>query len=37
MTGKRLKWIKWAVLVFWVVLLAVLGPLAGKLRRRREK
>src|ERR1700712_833514 len=31
MTAKRLKWIKWAVLVFWVVLLAILGPLAGKL------
>jgi RND superfamily putative drug exporter len=30
-TAKRLKWLKWAVLVFWVVLLAVLGPLAGKL------
>ena len=31
MTSSRLKWIKWVVLVFWVVLLAVMGPLAGKL------
>ncbi len=31
MTAARLKWVKWVVLVFWVVLLAVIGPLAGKL------
>jgi putative drug exporter of the RND superfamily len=31
MTAKRLKWLKWAVLVGWLLLLAVTGPLAGKL------
>ncbi len=31
MTASRLKWIKWVVLVFWVLLLGLMGPLAGKL------
>jgi RND superfamily putative drug exporter len=31
MTARRLKWLKWAVLVGWLLLLAVTGPLAGKL------
>jgi len=31
MSGARLKWIKWVVLVFWLALLAFIGPLAGKL------
>ncbi len=26
-----MKWVKWVVLVFWLALLAVVGPLAGKL------
>jgi RND superfamily putative drug exporter len=30
-TPARLKWARWAVLGFWVALLAVMGPLAGKL------
>ena len=31
MTPRRFRWIKWVVLVFWLALLAGIGPLAGKL------
>ncbi len=31
MTASRLKWLKWVALVLWLGLLAVMGPLAGKL------